>query len=104
MFKKGDPTQPKGNRGKGRKKGVPNRIRKGWKESVQDVLELNGPDIDAWLRRGARRDPLGAVNALTKLAEFTDPKLSRRELTGDPNGAPILIKQLVDDIPRPKTE
>lgn len=94
----------KGNKqGKGRPKGSPNRIRKGWKESIQEVLELNGPEMDAWIQRAAKRNPLGAIAAMATLAEFTDPKLSRVTHTGDVN-EPIFFKQVDDDVPADKSE
>lgn len=92
-FKKGQ-VQPGG----GRPKGSPNRIRKGWKESIEELLELRGPDLDAWVARIAKKNPYAAIDALNKLADFTHPKLQRRELSGDPNGNPIVIKTIVDDI------
>ncbi len=82
----------------GRKEGTPNRIRKGWAESVKDVLELNGPEMDAWVRRAAASNPLGAIQALATLAEFAAPKLSRVTHTGDAN-EPIFFKQVEDDVP-----
>lgn len=83
---------------KGRPKGSPNRIRKGWKDSIQEVLELNGPEMDAWIQRAAKRNPLGAIAAMATLAEFTSPKQSRVTHVGDIN-EPIFFKQIEDDIP-----
>lgn len=82
----------------GRAKGTPNRIRKGWKDSIQEVLELNGPEMDAWIQRAAKRNPLGAITAMATLAEFTNAKQSRVTHVGDIN-EPIFFKQIEDDIP-----
>lgn len=94
-FKKGQSGNPAG-----RPDGAKGKIFKGWKETIDDVLRLNGPELDTWISRIAATNPQGAIDALVKLAEFTNPKLQRTMIEGSPDGVPILYQRLIDNIER----
>ena len=62
------------------------------------LLEANEKNFEKWIERIARNDPDAAFSRLMQAAEFTTPKQSRIVQAGDAD-APILFKQMVDDIP-----
>lgn len=77
-------------RGKGRPPGSVNKITKTFKDTVAFVLESNAENISIWLERVAngdgdmvKPDPKGAIDLLTRLAEYATPKLARQEHVGD---------------------
>jgi len=72
-----------GNRGLGRKPGVPNKATKTFRETVTKLLEQNADNVSLWLEQVAADDPAKALDLLTKLAEFAAPKLSRVEQSGE---------------------
>lgn len=80
----------KGRKTGGRQAGTPNKATQEFRETVRMLLEDNRENVSAWLERVAKKNPLGALNALTNLAEFAAPKLSRTELTGD-QGKPLEV-------------
>lgn len=74
---------PAGNRGKGRKKGVPNKATREAREAIALLLDNNVDKVQGWLDRVAKRDPKGALMAFIALLEFGVPKLARQELKVD---------------------
>lgn len=81
------------NAGKGRVKGVPNKVTQEFRATVQALLDENRDNVGIWLKRVAdgagdvKPDPGKALDLLAKLAEFAAPKLSRAEVTGEGGGA-----------------
>lgn len=78
------------NAGKGRVKGVPNKVTADVRAAVSLVAQGFVDECLALLRKGAKKDPLGAVRTFAGLLEYHIPKLSRTEVTG-PNGGPMQI-------------
>ena len=85
-------------KGRGRPKGAVNKTTKAFRETVNDLLEGNSGNISKWLQMVAdgdgdqlKPDPKGALDVLSKLAEFATPKLARTEHTGT-NDKPIEMK------------
>ena len=82
------------NRGRGRPKGSQNKATKTFRETVTRLLEENEENVSEWLRevaegnkeKGIKPDPKGALDLLTRMAEYATPKLSRAEVTGSENG------------------
>jgi hypothetical protein len=80
--------------GQGRKKGVPNKVTREFRETVNKLLTENADNVCVWLTRvaegggGKAADPGRALELLAKLAEYAVPKLGRIEHAG-PNGGPI---------------
>tara|TARA_R110002110_G_scaffold257331_1_gene473278 strand:+ start:586 stop:900 length:315 start_codon:yes stop_codon:yes gene_type:complete len=86
------------NRGRGRPKGAVNKATKAFRDTVNDLLEGNAENVSVWLQTVAygdgdqlRPDPKGALDILSKLAEFATPKLARTEHSGT-NNEPIEMK------------
>lgn len=83
--------------GSGRPKGSPNKVTKEFRETVKQLLEDNAENVGIWLTQVAtgtddsKPDPKGALDILSKLAEFASPKLARTELTGDKEN-PIIVQ------------
>jgi hypothetical protein len=73
----------------GRTAGVPNKVTQEFRETVRQLLEANKDNVSIWLTQvasgteDAKPDPKGALDMITKLAEFAAPKLARTELAGD---------------------
>ena len=86
------------NRGKGRPKGVQNKATKAFRDTVNSLLEGNADNVSIWLQTVAngdgdqlKPDPKGALDILSKLAEYATPKLARQEHVGD-NGGPLVVE------------
>ncbi len=92
-FKKGQSGNPNG-----RPKGSLNKSTKAFREVMQALLEKNEEQFSKWIERIARNNPDAAFGRLMQAAEFTTPKLSRVTHAGD-SDAPILYKEVVDNIP-----
>jgi hypothetical protein len=78
--------QPKG----GSRKGRPNKATAELRMVVKQLTEGLAPEVEQWIRRGAKRNPLAAANLVVTLLEFAVPKLQRTELTGA-NGEPLKV-------------
>jgi hypothetical protein len=81
----------------GRLAGVPNKVTQEFRETVRQLLEDNKDNVSVWLTQvasgteDAKPDPKGALDMITKLAEFAAPKLARTELAGDKEN-PIIVQ------------
>ena len=78
--------QPKG----GSRKGRPNKATAELRATVKQLAEGLASDVEAWIRKGAKRSPLAAARLVVDLLEFSVPKLQRTELTGL-NGEPLKV-------------
>ena len=80
---------PKGHDGQGggRPKGSQNTKTLEIKQAFQNLLELNTPNMIAWLATVAEDNPAKALDICGNLAEFIVPKLARQELTGKDGNA-----------------
>lgn len=78
------------NAGKGRPKGVPNKATADVRACVASIAQNLAPQVEGWIRKAAKKNPLGAAHLLAQLLEYHIPKLSRAELTGD-GGKPIEV-------------
>lgn len=74
-----------GERRGGRAPGVPNKLTKEFRESVNDLLRKNADKFSLWLDRVAAEDPKGALQIVCSIAEYAAPKLARTEHVGDPD-------------------
>jgi hypothetical protein len=90
------------NRGRGRPKGAVNKATRAFRDTVNALLEGNAENVSEWLNAVAygdgdqlKPDPKGALDILSKLAEYATPKLARTELAGDKE-APIVISWQLD--------
>lgn len=75
----------KGERPGGRKKGTPNKATVDVRDAVALLARNLGPDLEGWIRRGAKRQPLRAAQIAGQIFEFHIPKLARTEHAVDPN-------------------
>lgn len=95
---------PRGTRppncGKGRPKGVPNKATADVRACVAMIAQNLAPEVEGWIRKGARKNPLGAANLLATLLEYHIPKLSRTEMTGL-NGKPLEVSIVRYSTPQP---
>ena len=77
------------NKGRGRPKGAVNKATRQFRDTVNSLLEGNAENVSEWLHTVAygdgdqlKPDPKGALDILSKLAEFATPKLARTEVSG----------------------
>jgi len=71
--------------GKGRPKGVPNKISATFRDTITKLLSDNSANVGVWLERVSEDDPAKALDLLAKLAEYAAPKLSKVEQTIEGN-------------------
>jgi len=83
----------RGNAGKGRPKGSPNKLTLEFRDTVRKLLEDNRENVSIWLDQVAAEDPDKALRHITALAEYAAPKLARTEHVGDAN-APLTINAI----------
>jgi len=79
--------------GKGRKRGVPNRVTLETREAFRQLLEGNTSNMQRWLDRTAARSPK-ALSILVHLAEYVTPKLLRAEVRPAGSGADLTAARL----------
>lgn len=79
------------NAGKGRVKGVPNKVTGQIKTAIADALDGFAPRIPALLDEVAGKDAARALEIVAKLAEFAVPKLTRGHLTAQA----VTLEQLI---------
>lgn len=83
------------NAGKGRVKGVPNKVTADARAAFGRLLDLSLPRMQRWIDRVAAEDPAKALDTVLKLAEFCIPRLGRIEHTGYVQHT--IAKELTDD-------
>jgi hypothetical protein len=74
----------------GRPPGSLNKATRQFRETVNMLLEENADNVSKWLEMVAygdgdqlKPDPKGALDIMSKLAEYATPKLARQEHVGD---------------------
>lgn len=70
------------NAGKGRVKGVPNKVTADARIAFTRLLDWATPKMQSWLTRVAKKDPDRALDLVLKLSEFCIPRLGRIEHAG----------------------
>lgn len=80
----------RGNAGKGRRKGSKNKASAELRAVVKQLTEGLAPEVEKWIKKGAKRNPIAAANLVVSLLEFAVPKLQRTELTGA-DGEPVMV-------------
>lgn len=78
------------NAGKGRIKGVPNKVTQDVRAAIAILAEKNVDRCQEWLDRIADTDPDKAFDLYLKMLEYHVPKLARSEITGK-DGGPVVI-------------
>lgn len=63
----------------GRPAGTPNKATNKIREAFQKLIEENLENMTIWLSDVAADDPKAALDIITKLGEYTTPKLARVE-------------------------
>lgn len=76
------------NAGKGRRKGVVNKSTADVRAAVAMLAQGLVSDLEAWIRKGAKKNPLMAARVAADLFEYHIPKLARTEHTGE-GGGPV---------------
>lgn len=68
--------------GGGSRKGRPNKATADVRACVALVAQNLSPEVEDWIRKGAKKQPLKAAQVLGQLLEYHIPKLARTEVTG----------------------
>lgn len=89
--KVGEITQNRGNAGKGRPPGSPNKATSAVREAIARMAEENSENFIGWLNQVASTNPEKACDIYLKAIEYHIPKLARTEVTGNDNG-PVIMK------------
>lgn len=89
--KVGENTPNRGNAGKGRPPGSPNKSTAAVREAIAKMAEENAENFAKWLETVAKENPEKACDIYLKAIEYHIPKLARTEVTGAEDG-PILVK------------
>jgi hypothetical protein len=89
-FKQG---QKRGNAGRGRPKGSPNKVTADARTFFAAFAERNLPKLDGLIDRAARKSPAKAADLILRAAEYHVPKLARMEHTGK-DGEPVKVVTL----------
>lgn len=79
--------------GAGRPKGSPNKSTADVRAAIALIAQNKISEVERWLTRGAKDDPLGAARTFVQLLEYHIPKLSRTELS---TGSDTLRIEIVD--------
>lgn len=90
----------KGKKYGGRAKGTPNKATADVRTCVAGIAQNLAPEVEGWIRKGAKKNPLGAAHLLAQLLEYHIPKLSRAEVTGE-GGKPIEVSIVRYSPPQP---
>ena len=80
--KVGEITQNRGNAGKGRPLGSPNKATTAVREAIARMAEDNAENFVGWLNQVATSNPEKACDIYLKAIEYHIPKLARTEVTG----------------------
>jgi hypothetical protein len=64
----------------GRPKGKPNGATVEFRQAVTNLLTYAAPEMIGWLKQVAETSPDKALDHVSKLAEYANPKLARTEL------------------------
>jgi hypothetical protein len=67
---------------KGRPAGKPNKATVEFRQAVTNLLNYAAPEMIGWLQQVAETSPDKALDHVSKLAEYANPKLARQELVG----------------------
>lgn len=78
------------NAGKGRVKGVPNKVTADVRAAIAKLAEANIERCQGWLDQIAEKDPDKAFDLYMRMLEYHIPKLARSEITGA-DGKPIYV-------------
>lgn len=86
--------------GGGSRRGRPNKATADVRACVALIAQNLAPEVEQWIRRGAKNDPLNAARVMAQLLEYHIPKLSRAEVSGnDGKALQIIVTRYGDDPP-----